>query len=1072
MSGSSGNNIKTRKFRDNYVLPLTEATDVIEDEYRAGRVKAPYGTNRREFPYRSIIRGDFETKHFGTVTWQALDEFKIFFLGTVLSSNRNVKLPYDLWQSALDRYIQTQLAILQSEKQRYTSDYEYHLAGDYVNHNFFEGQTSPTIYSTVHNANTGASHSYDYQILQLEDVTKISSENGRSYTYKQSSSIPVGSYSSGPAGSSVHFKLGYVDEFRSWMPEYHAGNHSQGFESVSSSTGPDTPPVFNYNNYGGTTYSDQGMLEDMELFFNNLKDLKYDYSNLDDCLAKNFFYFKLEDPRIPLDVEAPDTVNNYKWPYVNEVYLYEKDIDPKSILADQWTNWPVCKDPNDEDSISNPDIAGRDWWLTIEDHQGFANEKDEWSNSQEAHAAAGTDWGLLKQRRPIQYSYTFGDKQLFYSPSLDPLVHDERDPRIIDGVEYRFSTENGQPNESLADESGLRFFILGAKTNHIYQYSLSENYDLVPIVKYDLLKYPLPPSDKSSTEAWWRSNGTRYWVIGIHSDTIHQYDTSIPWNVGSRYTDISFDVTPQDRLPQGITWRPNGMRMFVCGWQHSKLYQYDMKEKPWTLEKINNDSEFNAEFAGEFDVKLQDIKPVQMLFNNTGDKLYMLGQDTATLYEYVCDEPYDITTASYNEVSFSVHLQEQNPESFYIGQMGTKLFITGENSIVYEYNMSSYNISTAVYHTELNIGIHDGTPTGITFDAAGTRMYIVGSESDQFYEYEIIGQTWTVDNIPLEPITEHPILRGFRDLSDQEGGPQGLYFRPDGFRMFTVGNSIDAIQQWDLPAGDLSIVIPAGSLDVSGDEISPTGLHFKKNGKEVFIVGPQNDKVVWYLLQNAWDIRTKIAKLGEYDLRQPNLTNIYPTDLRFSDDGTKMYVSDLNTNSLHQFELERPWEPPSAVRIKFKELPEDVQPQGFWFSPDGLNLFVVGTVRDLVLQYSLVTAWDIDTLEFTLKTYSVRLQDGSPRAIVFSNPPNLFSMVPVRAKFEGVEEVRNNSKILKIDSNVFETEDSVDDARNKYLPRILDRRMTYYDDNAKSTPITNEILDDYKINIVREKNGQ
>lgn len=1084
---SSGNNIKTREFRGNYVLPLNEPTDVVEDEYRAGRVKPPFGTNRIEFPYRSIIRGDYESKHFGTIKWEALEEFKIFYLDTVLSGEyvdengdiQRVKLPLDLWEKARDKYIETQLDIIESERTRYQSNYEYHWANNYYDHDFFAGQVGGSFsygrrYGDYYNNN----HSYNYGYILLDDITETSEEDSTAYTYK----TPIYTngnwfyndggvnYAGGANGSSSHFRLGYETEFKLWMPEYHRGNHNQGSSvsdiTVQTGTDPITgDPIFedffNYNNYGGTTYSDEGMLDDMVLFLNNLKDIKYDYSNLDDCFGKNFLYFKLEDPRIPLTVEAPQTVNNYEWPYVNEVYLYEKGNEPKSILADVWTNWPVCKNPDNGDSISDPDIAGRDWWLTIADHQGYANDKDEWRNGQGPHAAKGTDWGLLKQRRPIQYAYTFNDKLLFYGPNTSPLIHNERDPRIIDGVEYKFSTENGQPNELLADESGLRFYIVGAKTDHVYQYSLSENYDLIPIVKYDDLKHSLLPQDKSSTEAWWRPNGRRYWVISIHSDTIHQYDTVEPWTVESNYENISYDVTEQDEQPQGISWRPNGMRMFICGWQNSKIYQYDMKQKPWTLEKINADTEFNAEFAGDLDVSLQDTKPVQMLFNNTGVKLYMLGQDTTTLYEYNCGKPFDITTAVYNNVFLDVGSQEQSPESFYIGKDGTKLYVVGANASVYEYNMDAYDISNAMFTT--SIQTQDKLPTGITFSVDGKKMFVVGSDNDYFYEYDITTERWTVNNAATNSV--------IRDLSEQEGGPQGIYFNSDGSRMFTVGNSVDAIEQWDLPAGDLSVVIPAGSMDVSAEEISPTGLHFKNNGKEVFIVGPENDKVVWYLLKTAWDVTTKISKLGEYDLRDPGLTNIYPTDIRFSDDGTKMYISDLNTDSIHQFDLERPWEPPSAQRVKFKKLGEEPQPQGFWFSPDGLNLFVVGTSTDLVLQYLLTTPWEIDTAGFTGKVYSVQSEDNSPRAIAFSNPPYLFSMVPVRAKFEGVNIVRDGTKILKIDSNVFETEGKVDKARDDYLPRILDRRLTYYDNNVKETPLTHEVLDDYKINIVREKNG-
>ena len=98
-----------------------------------------------------------------------------------------------------------------------------------------------------------------------------------------------------------------------------------------------------------------------------------------------------------------------------------------------------------------------------------------------------------------------------------------------------------------------------------------------------------------------------------------------------------------------------------------------------------------------FSVNSQDITPVGLAFNTDGTKMYMLGLDTATVYQYTLSTGFDLSTASYDSVSFSVASQDINPHDVAFNTDGTKMYMLGTNSdTVFQYSSSilaSYSIT-------------------------------------------------------------------------------------------------------------------------------------------------------------------------------------------------------------------------------------------------------------------------------------------------------------------------------------------------------------------------------------------
>jgi len=100
-----------------------------------------------------------------------------------------------------------------------------------------------------------------------------------------------------------------------------------------------------------------------------------------------------------------------------------------------------------------------------------------------------------------------------------------------------------------------------------------------------------------------------------------------------------------------------------------------------------------------FSVVNQDTNPYKIAFNENGTKMYMVGASTDAVYQYTLGTAYDLSTASYDSVSFSVSSQASIPTSIAFNENGTKMYIVGrQGPKVFQYTLGTgFDLSTASY---------------------------------------------------------------------------------------------------------------------------------------------------------------------------------------------------------------------------------------------------------------------------------------------------------------------------------------------------------------------------------------
>ncbi|MEM4663219.1 MAG: YncE family protein, partial [Candidatus Diapherotrites archaeon] len=323
---------------------------------------------------------------------------------------------------------------------------------------------------------------------------------------------------------------------------------------------------------------------------------------------------------------------------------------------------------------------------------------------------------------------------------------------------------------------------------------------------------------------------------------------------------------------------------------------------------------------------------------------------------------WDITKYKY-QTSFSivgnfneVDIPEYLLQSVFFSSDGTKMYILGDSSDrVYQYSLSTaWDISTASYDKNFYVGSRDTSPRGLFFSPDGTKMYILGDYRDRVYQYSL-STAWDISTASYD--------KNFY-VGSQDTSPRGLFFSPDGTKMYILGDSSDRVYQYSLStAWDISTASYDKNFYVGSQDTYPRGLFFSPDGTKMYILGDYSDRVYQYSLSTAWDISTASYDKNFYVGSQ----DTSPSGLFFSSDGNKMYISGAY-GGFYQYVLSTEWNISTAVyqTLFSPSFPKygDSNKTGLFFSPDGTKMYVLGNVRYAVYQYFLYVAWEITTAYF------------------------------------------------------------------------------------------------------------
>lgn len=251
-----------------------------------------------------------------------------------------------------------------------------------------------------------------------------------------------------------------------------------------------------------------------------------------------------------------------------------------------------------------------------------------------------------------------------------------------------------------------------------------------------------------------------------------------------------------------------------------------------------------GEYAGgdeRFDLSSEEVDPTALEFNDDGTKMFVLGIFNQSVIAYDLSVPYDVSTAQHAGASavFPITNQESFPTDLAFNNDGTKMFVVGaDGDAVVEYTLGTgYDVSTAQYAgalEEFPVKDEDEGPTGIAFNPGGTQLFVLGTEHDAIFTYNL-ATSFDVSTASYAGASQTLSVAG------QSTDPRDFTFSVDGKKLFFSGSDTDAILTYNLTeAFDVTSATLTGSserLVISNEETAFTSLAFDNLGSKVYVVG-------------------------------------------------------------------------------------------------------------------------------------------------------------------------------------------------------------------------------------------
>jgi len=534
-------------------------------------------------------------------------------------------------------------------------------------------------------------------------------------------------------------------------------------------------------------------------------------------------------------------------------------------------------------------------------------------------------------------------------------------------------------------------------------------------------------------------------TLGIHSTGITEHVLLTPWNVSSTRAFNKADRTVLSRItsgtPEEIRFNKTGDKLFALGRERSYIYpmglttSWDIGEI-YTLSGNISDSRVNLYTGNE------EATPYSFWFTEDERRIALTGSNNY-LHTYDLSAPYNLEAL------------EDSVGGVYMKEDGTTFWTVGNSyGQVYEYTMTiPFDLKTARYTGKNFYVARDvSSISGIEFDPTGKRMFISGNGFDsgnKIIEYDLkVNWDITTAHIQVDRVAG-------KEVNFQSGYPYDFRFKPDGTKMYVCGftsiTEFNNPEPWRLagpieksdyryaygnqiPVGGgnaKNVIVGAGGSmmylvgwsscaqykiahNSNGISMNPNTIQYidnepssvfvGNNGTKMYVLGRQRYQVYQFTLTTAYDVATavfdnKVFYHGQFE------TNAF--EVRFSTDGTKMYILGYGNDRIYQVTLSTPWDLQGAYyngrhfQLKITTgAGQEGTPTGFDFSFDGRKMFLVGQDRDCIFEYELSTPWEVTsagintTSRFAFsggsyqigvgKSFSFQTREGTPTSIAIA----------------------------------------------------------------------------------------
>ena len=282
------------------------------------------------------------------------------------------------------------------------------------------------------------------------------------------------------------------------------------------------------------------------------------------------------------------------------------------------------------------------------------------------------------------------------------------------------------------------------------------------------------------------------------------------------------------------------------------------------------------------------------------------------------------------------------------------------NAISWDVSALSYIQQKSI--TDTDVGFGTANITGVSFKPDGTRAFISQNQDPDSIIEVNFRTPWDISTM-FTSSGEVVTLDISASLMEAQGTAddaiRDVDVKPDGSKMYFVGKNTDHIYQYDLDRSwILSTAAFTTSASLSSQDSVPEDIFFKPDGYKMWMVGNTNNEIFEYNLSTPWELSTLSYSGNSLDLGGSSLGTVgAPMGVSFKPDGkTFIIVESAGTDRLLEYSLETAWDITSTctlVNTVSTIGTQDTTPLGLFVREDGIKLFIAGAQNDALLEYDL-----------------------------------------------------------------------------------------------------------------------
>ena len=249
----------------------------------------------------------------------------------------------------------------------------------------------------------------------------------------------------------------------------------------------------------------------------------------------------------------------------------------------------------------------------------------------------------------------------------------------------------------------------------------------------------------------------------------------------------NLDISDDEGSATGITFKPDGTKMYITGIGADKILQYNLT----TAFDITS-----AALEKSVLIRTVEGAPEDVKFNSDGTVIFILGTGGNGIDRWSLSTPYDIGSITAADTTFTSI--GGDPRGLAFNNNGTKMFVLNQtNTRVEEYNLSTpYNPDTKTLTNTLTNATSSNFHQGLGFNADGSKMFVVKSRGSSNTDNKIDEYALST---AFDISSSSATLTGtFSPTHSSDEYLSGMAFNGSGTKMYHINWRDDEVREYSL----------------------------------------------------------------------------------------------------------------------------------------------------------------------------------------------------------------------------------------------------------------------------------